>query len=103
MSMCICDMCNTFINTDAECGEWDIQDRDGNGYDFVCENCAANSEEFIRCDECDELTTDDNSTEFEESCQIVCDTCIKKDHDQYLKMYIAETGKNPYKKVNNNG
>lgn len=46
MSMMICDFCNDLIDTDYDCGEWDITDIDGTSYDFVCEGCVANNEEF---------------------------------------------------------
>lgn len=46
MSVCTCDMCDTFIDTDYDCGEWDIKDIEGDHYDFVCENCFASCDEF---------------------------------------------------------
>jgi len=97
MSMMICGFCDTLTDTDYDCGEWDIKDRDGTVYDFVCESCACDDEEFIRCDNCDDFTTDDDSTLCEESDQRTCLVCQKVEHDKYLAMYKAETGKDPYK------
>ena len=47
MSMSSCDMCNDLVDTDYDCGEWDIEDKEGNYYDFVCESCVADSEELV--------------------------------------------------------
>ena len=102
MSMCICEMCDNLIDTDGDCGEWDIQDRDGNYYNYICEDCAANSEELINCDSCEVFTTDDDSILHDESDQRTCNGCIKIEHDKYLSQYIAETGKNPYAKKEHN-
>jgi len=46
MSMINCDMCNNLIDLDWHEGEWDIEDRDGEYYDFVCADCFCNCDEF---------------------------------------------------------
>lgn len=98
MSVCICDVCDSLIDLDWHEGEWDIQNRDGDDYGFVCQDCVCNNEDFVHCDQCDELTTDDKSTVCEMSGERTCEDCYKKEHDIQLALYISETGINPYKK-----
>ena len=46
MSMMICGFCNSLIDTDYNCGEWDIESKEGDSYDFVCEDCASDDDNF---------------------------------------------------------
>jgi len=46
MSVCTCDMCDKHIDTDYDCGEWDIKDINGDHYNFVCEDCVSDDETF---------------------------------------------------------
>jgi len=57
MSMINCDVCNNLINTDWHEGEFDIEDRDGDYHDFVCEDCFCNCDEFIKDDDSDNPMT----------------------------------------------
>lgn len=56
MSMVNCNICHHHICTDGDNGQWDIKDKDGWHYGYVCEDCVTDNEDFELSQECNALT-----------------------------------------------
>jgi len=46
MAMRNCDFCNSPIDLDWVEGEWDIENNEGDHFDFVCSDCFCGNDEF---------------------------------------------------------